>query len=359
MVFGQPANGLHRRRRRWNRPVSGAPAPREGGGRDLGDAESCQASRRSKGCRSNVRLTNAEGRTVYRTDIFSRQQIGRGTRTLWPSLDRRSGPPRRHQELQSDRQPGHSVTGVRRRPTGEIRHESPSKISGHTSSRPACRFPAVWRIWLSTSCTSARSVSASLGAGNLEDAIKPARSLDRTRRQCGRIAADVGVFRHAGLGLRRLTSLRHRVAARAVATSTSTSCARAIGAASRSFRMLSTTISIRTPIAREWAYDSDAPEREHLLLVRGTRRRLPHQPRGISGQRLVGLHATVLGGKRQAPVREQCGRLRRRIACRRLARGPDAGDSSRQRAACRRPQRRKCEPVRREDAARVEPHRCD
>jgi 1,4-alpha-glucan branching enzyme len=109
------------------------------------------------------RVKNAEGGTVYRTDIFSRQQIGRGTEN--PRGLHWTGGPGRLDGTKScslivslD-----TVSQEMTPPDGQIRHESPSKISGHLSSRPACRFPAVWRIWLFTSCTSARSVSARLG----------------------------------------------------------------------------------------------------------------------------------------------------------------------------------------------------
>ena len=92
----------------------------------------------------------------------------------------------------------------------------------------------------------------------------------------------------------------------------------------------------------QWAYDSDAPEQNIYYWY--------------EGRRIDGFHPALLGGKGPATVREQRRGLHRGIPRRRLARGPDPGDAPRQRPVRRRAERREREPVRREDPARVEPH---
>ena len=270
VVFGQPANGYIADDGDGIDPARAPLPPLNGGGRDLGDRDRARTSRRTKGCRTCTASTNAEGRTVYRTDIFSRQQIGRGTENpAWPSLDRQSGPARRHQELQSGRQPGHGVTGVdaarRAAPGTNLRREF---LGARVHARPAGAQPYRGPGHLRAARRRARFRHVAARQSRGRDGA--ARSPERPRRQRGRTAADVGVLRRpAGATATRTTSSSSR--APADATSTSTSCGSAIGAASPSSRTSSTTISIRTPIARSGQYDSDAPEQNIYYWYEGTR----------------------------------------------------------------------------------------
>ena len=158
------------------------------------------------------RIKNAQGEVVYRTDIHSRWQIGRGrqesrartagTATRTRSTARVSCSVVIDQDVvREEFEPTTSppATDRRRRLLGDRVHARPAR------ARPASK------TWSSTSCTSARSASRAPGTGTLADAMRPARLPGRPRRQRGRAAADLRVLRQPELGLRRHAPLRHRV----------------------------------------------------------------------------------------------------------------------------------------------------
>jgi 1,4-alpha-glucan branching enzyme len=78
VVFGQPANGYVADDGDGIDP-SRAPLPLVKGVDGIWETRVVPGFAAFEGLPYMYRLTNAEGRTVYRTDIFSRQQIGRGT----------------------------------------------------------------------------------------------------------------------------------------------------------------------------------------------------------------------------------------------------------------------------------------
>ena len=78
VVFGQPANGYVADDGDGIDP-SRAPLPLVKGADGIWETRVVPGFAAFEGLPYMYRLTNAEGRTVYRTDIFSRQQIGRGT----------------------------------------------------------------------------------------------------------------------------------------------------------------------------------------------------------------------------------------------------------------------------------------
>ena len=157
------------------------------------------------------RIENAQGQTVYRTDIHSRWQIGRGRRNprrrAGTATPRRStGPVSCSVVIDQD------VVRAEFEPTTA----PPEQISDdefwatRIHARPARSRPGS-RTWSSTSCTSARSAIRARG---------PARSPTRwrcsiTSRDLGvnaiELLPDVRVLRRPQLGLRRHAPLRHRV----------------------------------------------------------------------------------------------------------------------------------------------------
>ena len=106
----------------------------------------------------------------------------------------------------------------------------------------------------------------------------------------------------------------------------------------------------------EWLYDSETPEENIYYWYEGRHTDYAQPRRRISRQRLERVRAAVLGGDGPSAVRQQRGRLRGGVARRRPARGPDPGHAPRQRAARQRQRGRQRQPVRRQDPARVEPH---
>ena len=105
----------------------------------------------------------------------------------------------------------------------------------------------------------------------------------------------------------------------------------------------------------EWQYDSTAPEQNIYYWYEGKPSDYNVPRGGLRRQRLERVRPAVLGGGGAARLRQQRGGAVRGNARRRPARRPDAGDPPRQRLARRRPRLGQREPVRDEDAARVEP----
>ena len=76
----------------------------------------------------------------------------------------------------------------------------------------------------------------------------------------------------------------------------------------------------------EWAYDFERAGKQHLLLVRGPGDRLRAAGRRLRRQWLERLGAALLGGDGPQDVRLQRRRAGQRVPLRRLPRRPDAGD---------------------------------
>ena len=156
------------------------------------------------------RVTNAQGHEVYRTDLFSRQQIGRGTKNpkaapvgpaLPPTLD---GTKSCSLVVSLD-----TVARDFIPPAGQARADCRGRVLGpRVHSRAAGPQPDRRPGDLRAAHRRARRRQAGTRQPRGRDG--PAAAPERPRRQRGRAAADVGVLRRR-LGLRRLALLRHRI----------------------------------------------------------------------------------------------------------------------------------------------------
>ncbi len=302
------------------------------------------------------RIVNAQGATVFRTDIFSRSQIGRGAMNPakhgWPgTVDTLDGTVSCSVVIDPD--------VVRRGFASTPANAQPDLISAEEfwATEFTHGLPVPTQI---EDLVIYELHVGSLGFGKAtprrsERRVGLSRLSPRTGRQRGRVAADGRVLRQCFVGLWRQPSLLRRIErgrSRQVppfrARVSPTRHRRDPGRRLQPLRQRGRACPVAIRLHGSRA--------EYLLLVRGPAFRLRISGRRLSRQRLERLHAASLGRGRPPAVHQQRRVPRRGNARRWSARGFDAGDPPRQRAPCGRAIRRQRQSVRPEVASGVEPH---
>ena len=276
------------------------------------------------------RIQNAQGQPVYRTDIHSRWQIGRGS--MDPAAGGWDGDPAhagRQGQLQRGDRPGRGPGGVRadQLAAGDDRRR---RLLAGPSSRPGCRCRPASRTWSSTSCTSARWASGDRTTGTLADAMRlldylvdlgvNAVELLPLAEFSGNLGWGYGNTHHFAIESSAGGRDKYKHFVRA--------CHQR-GIAVHPRRRLQPLRRRRRP--GRVAVRLDPARAEHLLLVRGQQQRLPLPRRRLPQQRVLRVRAPLLGGAGPPAVHQQRRRADRGVPRRRAAGRPHPGHPPRQR----------------------------